>query len=35
MSEIHNIFTVYDDDKSGSLDEEEFAHALGLCGELN
>lgn len=33
MSEIQNIFMVYDDDNSGSLDEEEFGHALSLCGE--
>eukprot|EP00983_Pelagomonas_calceolata_P080361 1155114-Pelagomonas_calceolata.AAC.3 len=33
MKEIQNIFAVYDDDKSGSLDFEEFSHALNLCGE--
>mmetsp|Transcript_12665 Transcript_12665/g.34579 ORF Transcript_12665/g.34579 Transcript_12665/m.34579 type:complete len:373 (+) Transcript_12665:137-1255(+) len=32
MKEIQNIFAVYDDDKSGSLDFEEFSHALNLCG---
>lgn len=35
MEEIRNIFTVYDDDRSGSLDEDEFGHALGLCGECS
>ncbi len=34
MSEIRNIFTIYDDDKSGSLDEEEFTHAMALTGKL-
>jgi len=32
LSEIQNIFMVYDDDKSGTLDFEEFSHALELCG---
>jgi hypothetical protein len=27
------VFAIYDDDKSGSLDEEEFTHALSILGE--
>jgi hypothetical protein len=26
------VFAIYDDDKSGSLDEEEFTHALSILG---
>ncbi len=27
-----SIFSIYDDDRSGTLDEEEFSHALGVLG---
>lgn len=32
LGELKSIFTVYDDDHSGSLDEEEFVHAMALAG---
>mmetsp|Transcript_5740 Transcript_5740/g.12691 ORF Transcript_5740/g.12691 Transcript_5740/m.12691 type:complete len:321 (+) Transcript_5740:149-1111(+) len=32
LEEIHNIFKVYDDDHTGTLDEEEFTHAMNLTG---
>lgn len=35
LDEIRTVFDIYDDNKSGSLDAEEFAHALtqiGGCG---
>jgi Ca2+-binding EF-hand superfamily protein len=32
LQEIQTIFQVYDDDNSGTLDEEEFVHAMEQIG---
>ncbi len=33
MEEVRHVFSVYDDDRSGTLDMDEFVHALGMLGE--
>jgi Ca2+-binding EF-hand superfamily protein len=32
LDEIRSIFDIYDDDKSGTLDEEEFVYAMSRTG---
>lgn len=32
LDEIQSIFQIYDDDRSGTLDEEEFVYAMSQTG---